>query len=124
MRRRLLLSMILLIALSPIYAQLKLTPPNPVTTRELPQVLQSFTAEEIADAAAKAGITLYTEADAVSAIEAASKTAAETAVAKAVPEAVAVATKDVSDRYEVKLWIWRGATAIGALCAIVIAILK
>lgn len=124
MRRSLLLSTILLIALSPISAQSKITQSNRVSTQDLPLVLQSFTADEIADAAARAGITLYTEDDAIAAINAASTVAAETAVAKAVPEAVAVAIKDVSNRYSVKLWIWRGATLCATLCAIGLAFLR
>ena len=122
MRRRLLLSMIFLIVLSPIFAQLTLTPSKPVPLQDLPLVLKSFTEDEIADAAAQAGLTLYTEADCVAAIDVASKAAAEVAVAKAVPEAVAVALKDAERQYTVKLWLWRGAAVAGALCAIVVAI--
>ena len=122
MRRRLLLSLIFLIMLSPIFAQLTLTPSKPVALQDLPLVLKSFTEDEIADAAAKAGLTLYTEADCVAAIDAASKTTAEVAVAEAVPKAVAVALKDAARQYAVKLWLWRGAAIAGALCAIAVAI--
>lgn len=108
--------MIFLLALSPIFAQLKMTPSAPEPKPELSQVLRSYTDSAIADAAAMAGITLYTEADAEAAIKVASEVAARKAVAEAVPKAVKIALKDV----RIELWIWRGSTFV-ALCVAIAA---
>ena len=76
--------------------------------------MRSYTAEEIAEAASRAGLVLYTEAGARAALEVAAKTAVE----KAVPDAVNIALADYAKAHRAETWIAWGVAAIAVVFAV------
>lgn len=124
MRRKIPLLLILALCLSLpklISAQATQAPSKQEQTQASRLDLTSYTASEIVEAASRAGITLYTEDEAVAALKVGCKTAAQTAVDAAVPAAVKIALEDAnktakaeSDRLKSELWPWK----IGAIAGV------